>query len=190
MISFLDDIEACLKVLKDGGIILYPTDTIWGIGCDATNPVAVSKIYQLKKRQEEKSLILLLSNEKDIIHYVTQPDFGVFDFLKTVTKPTTIIYEGATGLAENTINKDGTIAIRITKDTFCNHLIKRFKKPIVSTSANIAGNPSPVSFMAIDKLIKNGVDYIVQHRQNDNHIAEPSAIIKWNKNGTHSIIRS
>lgn len=190
MISFLDDIEACLKILKEGGLILYPTDTIWGIGCDATNAIAVNKIYQLKKRQEEKSLIIMLAEEKDLIHYVTQPDLGVFDYLKNISKPTTIIYDGAIGLADNTINKDGSIAIRITKDNFCSHLIKRFKKPIVSTSANIAGSPSPASFKDIDLLIKNGVDYIVTHRQEEVVVTAPSAIIKWNKNGTNTIIRS
>lgn len=190
MIPFLDDIEMCLEVLHKGGTILYPTDTVWGIGCDATNPAAVAKIYQLKKRAEEKSMIVLLAAEKDINAYVTQPDFAVFDYLKTVVKPTTIIYDGATKLAENAINKDGTIAIRITSDLFCKHLLKRFKKPIISSSANLAGHASPGIFSNIEEAIKNGVDYIVKHRQSDINKAAPSAIIKWNKNGTTTIIRS
>jgi len=189
MITYLNDIESCLKVLHSGGIILYPTDTIWGIGCDATNEIAVAKIYALKKRDEQKSLIILLAEKKDIIHYVTQPDFAVFNYLDTVEKPTTIIYDGAIALADNVINKDGTVAIRITKDAFCNHLIKRFKKPIVSTSANVAGYTSPINFFAIDDAIKNGVDYIVEHRQNDMISPAPSAIIKWNNNGIPTIIR-
>jgi len=189
MIPFLDDIENCLQVLQKGGIFLYPTDTIWGIGCDATNSAAVEKIYQLKQRAEEKSMIILLAEEKDIVRYVTQPNFAVFDFLKDAIKPTTIIYEGATALAENVINNDGTIAIRITKDPFCNHLIKRYKKPIVSTSANISGQPSPTIFTGISAVIKNGADYIVKHRQSDVSVAAPSSIIKWNKDGTHTIIR-
>ena len=134
-------------------------------------------------------MVILLAEEKDIVRYVTQPDFAVFDFLKDAVKPTTIIYDGAIGLAENVINKDGTVAIRITKDSFCRHLIKRFKKPIVSTSANISGQPSPALFSNISAEIKNGADYIVEHRQNDLVVAAPSSIIRWNKDGSHTIIR-
>ena len=190
MSNFLDDIETCLRVLQNGGIILYPTDTIWGIGCDATNAEAVAKIYALKKRAEEKSMIVLLANEKEIIRYIAHPDFTIFDYLVNVKKPTTVIYEGAIGLAKNVINNDGTVAIRITKDEFCNHLIKRFKKPIVSTSANFSGSASPLVFPDISTEIKNGVDYTVQHRQDDLLATSPSAIIKWNKNGLPTIIRS
>ena len=189
MSNFLTDIENCLTVLQNGGIILYPTDTIWGIGCDATNAEAVAKIYALKKRAEEKSMIVLLANEKEIIRYISQPDFTIFDYLKNVKKPTTVIYDGAIGLAENVVNNDGTVAIRITKDEFCNHLIKRFKKPIVSTSANISGSASPLIFPDISPDIKNGVDYIVQHRQDDLLAASPSAIIRWNKDGLPTTIR-
>jgi L-threonylcarbamoyladenylate synthase len=188
--NFENDIEACLNVLQDGGLILYPTDTVWGIGCDAANEDAVAKIYQLKKRSDEKSMIVLLADEKSILKYVTQPDLAVFDFLKQTDKPTTVIYQGATGLAENLINKDGSIAIRIVNDLFCKHLVKRFKKPIVSTSANISGQPSPSIFKEIDTAIKNGVDYIVQHRRDDSKIAEPSSIVKWNADGSLTIIRS
>jgi L-threonylcarbamoyladenylate synthase len=190
MKDFLNDIENCLEVLHNGGIFLYPTDTIWGIGCDATNAAAVAKIYQLKKRAEEKSMIVLLADEKDIIQYITQPDLTVLDYLQHTTKPTTVIYEGATGLADNVINKDGTVAIRITKDSFCKHLIKRFKKPILSTSANLSGYAPPGIFSAISNEIKNGVDYIVQHRRDDVKVAAPSAIIRWNKDGTPTLIRS
>ena len=189
MIDFLNDIENCLEVLYKGGIFLYPTDTIWGIGCDATNADAVAKIYHLKKRDEEKSLIVLLADEKDIIQYITQPDLSVLDYLHAVTKPTTVIYDGAMGFAENVINKDGTVAIRITHDAFCKHLIKRYKKPIVSTSANVTGYMPPAIFSAISTEIKNGVDYIVQHRQNEVIPAAPSAIIRWNKDGTASVMR-
>ena len=190
MTNFITDIENCLTVLQNGGIILYPTDTIWGIGCDATNASAVAKIYALKKRAEEKSMIVLLANEKDIIRYITQPDFTIFDYLKDAKKPTTVIYDGAIGLADNVVNNDGTIAIRITKEEFSSHLIKRFKKPIISTSANLSGYTSPLTFLDISLQIKNGVDYIVKHRQNDLLPAAPSAIIKWNKDGTPIIIRS
>ena len=188
--EFNDDIENCLKVLQEGGLILYPTDTIWGIGCDATNEAAVAKIYQLKKRSDEKSMIILLADDRDINTYITQPNPAVFDFISQTKKPTTIIYDGAVGLAENVITVDNTVAIRIVNDLFCKHLIKRFRKPIVSTSANISGNPSPATFNDIDVAIKNGVDYIVQHRQNDLTQAEPSAIVQLNKDGSFNVIRS
>jgi L-threonylcarbamoyladenylate synthase len=190
ILDFNDDIENCLTVLNEGGIILYPTDTIWGIGCDATNADAVKKIFSLKKRSETKSMIILMADERDVLKYVAQPDLRVFDFLKTVKKPTTIIYDGAIGLAENLINNDGTIAIRIVHENFCKHLIKRFRKPIVSTSANISGDIAPQFFNDINKQIKDGVNYIVNHRQDDNTAQQPSSIIKWNKDGTQTIIRS
>jgi L-threonylcarbamoyladenylate synthase len=187
---FTKDIEACLKVLHEGGLILYPTDTIWGIGCDATNEAAVAKIYQLKKRADEKSMIILLAAEKDLLQYVTQPHPGVFDYLNTIKKPTTVIYEGAINLADNLVNQDGSIAIRIVKEEFCKQLIKRFRKPLVSTSANISGNPAPVNFSVIDDAIKNGVDFIVQHRQDDVTPATPSTIVKWNADGSVAVLRS
>ena len=190
MINFDADIEESLKILRDGGLILYPTDTVWGIGCDATNADAVDSVYALKQRSDEKAVIILLADEKEIANYVTQPDPKIFDYIKGVHKPTTFIYEGATGLAKNMIQKDGTIAIRITNDAFCKQLITRFGKPIVSTSANVSGYPPPVSFEDIDIIIKNGVDYIVQHRQDDVTPAVPSAVVKWNADGSLTIIRS
>lgn len=189
MIDFSEDISNCITVLQNGGIILYPTDTIWGIGCDATNEEAVAKIFALKKRAEEKSMIILLAEDKDIIQYITQPDLAVIDYLQTVTKPTTVIYDGATGLADNVINSDGSVAIRVVKDVFCKHLIKRLKKPLVSTSANVSGFASPANFSQISDQIKSGVDYIVQHRRDDLSATSPSAIVKWNKDGSIAVIR-
>jgi len=188
MNNFESDIEQCLQVLRNGGTILYPTDTIWGIGCDATNSNAVKKIYDLKKRPDEKAMIVLVADEKEILRYVTAPDLRLFDYLEAASKPTTVIYKGAIGFAENLIGKDGSIAIRICKDEFCRHLIKRFRKPIVSTSANISGQESPQNFSAISEEIKRNVDYIVSHRQNDSTSAEPSALIKWEK-GSAIVIR-
>lgn len=188
--NFTDDIDQSLSVLQNGGLILYPTDTIWGIGCDATNPDAVEKVYQLKQRPGHKSLIVLLADEKDILTYVTQPDLRIFDYIKGVKKPTTVIYDGAVGLAENLVGEDGTVAIRLVNDEFCKTLISLFGKPLVSSSANTNGYPSPTCFADVDGAIKNGVDYIVQHRQQDDRPAMPSSIIKWNKDGTLSIIRS
>jgi len=182
------DIEQCLKVLKAGGLILYPTDTVWGIGCDATNAEAVAKIYALKKRPDEKAMIVLVADERDVLQYVAAPDLQVFDYLQDAKKPTTVIYEGAIGLADNLVAADGSIAIRICNDTFCRHLIKRFRKPIVSTSANLSGEKPAQLFRDIADEIKKEVDFIVQHRQDDVTIAEPSAVIKWS-NGTITIIR-
>jgi L-threonylcarbamoyladenylate synthase len=179
--NFENDITKCLEVLRTGGLILYPTDTVWGIGCDATNEKAVEKIYQLKKRSDEKAMIVLVADEKDILQYVAAPDLSLFDHLNNTTRPTTVIYESALGFADNLVAKDGSIAIRICKDEFCRHLLKRFKKPIVSTSANISGMPSPKCFKEILEEIKNGVDYIVQYRQDDENPAQPSSLIRWNK---------
>lgn len=187
--EFENDIEACLSALKSGGLILYPTDTIWGIGCDATNADAVDKIFRLKKRADEKAMIILIASEKDVIKYAAHPHPGVIDHLKKQVRPTTVIYDGAIGLADNLTGKDGSIAMRICRDEFCKDLIKRFRKPIVSTSANISGQSSPKIFADIAGEIKSGVDYIVKYRQDDVTVAEPSSIIKWNKDGTIHVIR-
>jgi L-threonylcarbamoyladenylate synthase len=187
--NFDTDIEAALTVLNSGGIILYPTDTVWGIGCDATNDTAVAKIYALKKRPDEKSMIVLLADENEIPKYITQPNPKIFDYIKGIHKPTTFIYEGGVNLAKNIIQADGSIGIRITGDPFCKKLITRFGKPVVSTSANISGYPAPALFEDIDVAIKSGVDYIVQHRQDDVTAASPSAIVKLNADGSLSIIR-
>lgn len=189
--DFEKDIERSLAVLHSGGLILYPTDTIWGIGCDATNPDAVARVYALKQREAAKSLIVLMADEREILKYTCGPDLRIFDYLQTVSKPTTVIYHGAMALAPNLINADGTIAIRIVNDDpFCRHLIKRFRKPLVSTSANISGEPAPAFYPGIDARIVAGVEYVVQHRRDDLTPREPSAIIKWNADGTHTVIRS
>lgn len=186
--GFENDIVQCLKVLHEGGLILYPTDTIWGIGCDATNPQAVEKVFELKNRPDAKALIVLVAGERDVLQYVASPDLSLFDFLAEQPKPTTVIYEGAIGFPDNLLPEDGSIAIRICADDFCRHLIRRFRKPIVSTSANISGQPSPAHFGEIDPAILNGVDYVVGHRRNDRNSAQPSAIIRW-ENGDVSWIR-
>ena len=189
MVDFENDIAQCLKILQSGGIILYPTDTVWGIGCDATNDAAVAKIYALKKRTDEKAMIVLVAEEREILKYVASPDLQVFDYLQQSVKPTTVIYDGAIGLADNLVGNDGSIAIRICHEEFCRHLIKRFRKPIVSTSANISGQPAARVFAEINDEIKNGVDYIAEYRRGDESIAEPSTVIKWN-NGAVIVIRS
>ena len=190
MLPFQQDIEACLQVLEKGGLILYPTDTVWGIGCDATNAAAVARIFSLKQRDDQKALIVLVAEEKDILKHVAQPDLQIFDYIKGVSKPTTVIYEGGIGFAENLLAPDGSIGIRICKDAFCYQLIKRFRKPLVSTSANISGYPTPASFKDIDQIICSGVDYVVHHRQEEEEQpVRPSSVIKWEKNGSLTIIR-
>lgn len=186
--NFENDIEQCLRVLKEGGLILYPTDTVWGIGCDATNENAVEKIYALKKRSDSKALIVLVADERDVLQYTAAPDLAVFDYLENASRPTTVIYDGAIGFAENLIAADGSIGIRICNDTFCKHLIRRFRKPIVSTSANVSGQPAPRFFSETEEVIRKGVDYIVQYRQDDRTISQPSSVIKWN-NGKAEILR-
>ena len=188
MVDFEKDIGNCLQVLQKGGLILYPTDTVWGIGCDATNEKAVEKVYKLKRRPDEKAMIVLVADERDVLQYVASPDLAVFDYLQETKKPTTVIYEDAIGLADNLVGKDGSIAIRICNEQFCKHLIKRFRTPIVSTSANISGEPVAKIFAEINDQIKNGVDYVVNYRQDDKTIAAPSSVIKWN-NGHLEVIR-
>lgn len=189
MMLYKNDVEQCLTVLENGGIILYPTDTVWGIGCDATNENAVAKIYALKNRIESKSMIILVANESEILHYTTPQTNQIFDYLKGIHKPVTVIYPNAKDLAKNIINSDGTVAIRMVKDDFCKEMIHAFGKPIVSTSANVSGYPTPGLFSDIDILIKSGVDYVVQYRQDDDQPASPSTIIKINGVGDIEIIR-
>ena len=180
MEHFSNDIKSSIKVLLNGGIILYPTDTIWGIGCDATNAAAVKKIYQLKKREEKKTLIILVSNENEIRNYVLNPSQKIMDFISIQKTPTTAIFEKAMHFPKEIINEDGSVAIRIVKDDFCVSLIHQLKRPLVSTSANISGQPSPQNFKQVNVAIKNGVDFIVQHRQNEIINYRQSSIFKLN----------
>ncbi len=189
MTDFSFDIEQCLAVLQQGGLILYPTDTIWGLGCDATNNSAVQKLIGLKGKPANKGLIVLLAAEIDILRYTANPDLEVFDYLKNTTKPTTVIYEQGLNVADEVLNEDGSIAIRLVKEDFCMHLIKRFKKPIVSTSANLHGQPSPRNFKSVFREIKNMADYVVSFGQDDEIMYSASSIIKW-KNGKAFIIRA
>lgn len=182
------EINNTLKILKQGGIILYPTDTIWGIGCDATNFDAIEKIYKLKQRNESKSLICLVSDLKMLNYYIQNIPEAAYDILKYANKPTTIIYDEPVRVSKNLISKDNTLAIRIVNDGFCNLLIKNLKKPIVSTSANISGQPTPKSFKEIRKEILKGVDYVV-NLHHENKSAKPSSIIKLGNDGSVTIIR-
>jgi L-threonylcarbamoyladenylate synthase len=188
MIDFTEDIEKSLKVLHEGGVILYPTDTIWGLGCDATNEKAVEQLIELKGKPQGKGLIVLLASERDVLQYTASPDLAVFDYLNTTNKPTTVIYEHGLGVADDVLNEDGSIAIRLVNEDFCRHLLKRFKKPVVSTSANLHGQPSPQNFSEISQQIKTGVAYVVNFRQNDRFPHPASSIIKW-VSGKRIIIR-
>lgn len=189
MIDFENDVTASLEVLRNSGIILYPTDTIWGIGCDATDETAVKKIFTLKQRPEQKSLVILMADVRDLLKYVAHPHPDIADIIAGFDRPTTVIYEGALDLAPSVINEDGTVAIRIVQEPFCRHLVKRLRKPLVSTSANISGHPSPAFFADIDPAIKSGVDYAVNYRQTDLTPSRPSRIIKMGKDGSIQVIR-
>ena len=189
MFVYEEDVEACLLSLQKGELILYPTDTVWGIGCDATNELAVSKIFALKKRVDTKAMIILLGEEKEITNYVADNNLQIFDYIKGIHKPTTVIYHKAKNVATNLVAGDESIAIRITKDSFCKDLIKAFGKPIVSTSANISGYPTPLCFADISLDIKEGVQYVVKHRQEETNLQMPSSIVKWDEEGKLIIIR-
>lgn len=184
-----EEIKKALEVLKEGGTILYPTDTVWGIGCDATNKDAVAKVYKIKEREESKSLIVLLDNEQKLNKYLNDVPGVAWDLIEFTEKPLTIIYPGARGLAPNAIAEDGSVGIRITKDEFCKKLIYKFNKPIISTSANISGKPTPRNFSEIPDAIKKGVDYVVNYRQHEKNNPPPSTIIQLQMNGEFKIIR-
>ena len=189
MFVYEEDVQLCLTTLQKGGIILYPTDTVWGIGCDATNEAAVAQIFTLKKRVDTKAMIILLGDEATLTNYVSDNNLQIFDYIKGIHKPTTVIYQKGINLAKNLIAADESVAIRITKDAFCKDLMKAFGKPIVSTSANISGYPTPLCFADISLDIKEGVDYVVKHRQEETSIQIPSSIVKWDEAGNLIIIR-
>lgn len=184
-----EDIKNAFEVLIAGGLILYPTDTIWGIGCDATNEEAVKKVYELKKRVDSKALITLLDNPVKLDYYIKDVPEIALDLIELSDKPLTIIYDDARNVASNLIADDGSLAIRITKEKFSSELCKRFRKALVSTSANISGEPSPANFNEISDEIKKGVDYIVKYRQDDTSKVKASSIIKLGKTGEVKIIR-
>lgn len=187
--EFAAEVEAALQALRDGQVILYPTDTIWGLGCDATNEEAVRKIYRIKQRDDSKSLIILLAEEREILHYVSAPDLAVFPFLEEQARPTTVIFDGAVNLPETLLAEDGSIAIRLVQDPFCRHLIRCLRKPLVSTSANISGQPSPRFFREISENVKRQVEHIVHWRRQDETPAQPSQIIRWRGDGNFEFIR-
>ncbi len=189
MTVFEHDIRKANRCLGGGGVILYPTDTIWGLGCDALNEAAVDKIFAIKQRPKEKSLIILLAEARDVLQYVAAPHPDIIDIVNSFDRPTTVVYEGAVGFPDNVVHDDGSIGIRVTTDPFCKALIKRLGRPIVSTSANISGEPSPATYGQVSAVIRDAVDYIVEYHQDDNHPAMASRIVKIRDDGSLDIIR-
>ncbi|MEM9648094.1 MAG: L-threonylcarbamoyladenylate synthase [Bacteroidota bacterium] len=186
--DFLPELDSAFNTLQDGGLILYPTDTVWGIGCDATNPEAVKKVYRLKQREDSKALICMVSNQAMLERHVKEVPEAAYDIMDLATKPTTIVFDEPQGIAENLIAEDNTIAIRVASDKFCQYLINKFRKPIVSTSANISGFPTPKSFKEIAPEILKGVDYVV-NLPDKNKNPSPSSIIKLGNDGLVKVIR-
>ena len=187
-INLTQEINKAISVLQEGGLILYPTDTVWGIGCDATNETAVQKVYELKQREESKALICLVANDFMLEKHVTKVPEVAFDLIDLSTKPITIIYDEPKGIAKNLVADDNTLAIRVATDQFCQYLINKFKKPIVSTSANVSGQESPRNFSEISDLIIKGVDYVVNLNQ-ETTSSSSSTIIKLGNDGTVKVIR-
>ena len=189
MSTFQDEIKNCVTTLAKGGLILYPTDTVWGLGCDATNENAVKNIYALKQREDSKALICLVSSQAMLERHVKEVPEAAYDIMDFATKPTTIIYDKPLGIAKNLVAQDNSLAIRVASDKFCKYLITNFGKPIVSTSANISGFPTPDGFESIDPKILKGVDYAV-NLQRTKKMTTPSSIIKLGNDGTVQVIRS
>lgn len=184
-----EEIDKALDVLKSGGTILYPTDTIWGIGCDACNADAVERIYKLKGRDPGKSMIILLDSENKLESYVREVPTLAYDLIEYAENPLTIIYQGARNLAPNVIHEDGSIAIRVVKHPFCRQLIQRFRRPLVSTSANLSGQASAATFSEIDDAIIRNVDYVVKLEQDETVKKHSSSIMKLNSDGSFKFIR-
>lgn len=184
-----DEVKKAIEVMRNGGVILYPTDTVWGIGCDATNPEAVKKVYEIKKRDDSKALICLVDSDARLSRYVRNVADVTWDLIELSEKPLTIIFDKAVGLAPNLIADDGSVGIRITKEEFSKELCYRFQKPIVSTSANISGEPTARTFDEISDEIKNAVDYVVRYNQRCKEKHLPSSIIKIDSTGKFTIIR-
>ena len=184
-----EDIKTAVQTLRKGGLILYPTDTIWGIGCDASNEDAVRRIFQLKQREDSKAMICLVDSANRMQRYLRQVPDVAWDLVEFAEKPLTLILDGAVNLAPSLIAEDGSVGIRVTRENISHELCYRYERAIVSTSANISGTPSPSCFAEISDEIKNGVDYIMLSRQNDLSKGKPSQIIKLGLDGQIQIIR-
>ena len=184
-----EEIKKACQVMREGGVILYPTDTIWGIGCDATNEEAVRRVYEIKRRADSKAMLVLVDSAVKVDFYVQDVPEIAWDLIELADKPLTIIYSGARNLAPNLLAEDGSVGIRVTGEEFSKRLCQQFRKAIVSTSANVSGQPSPQNFSEISEEIKAAVDYIVDYRSEETTQAKPSSIIKLDKGGVIKIIR-
>ena len=189
MIDYREDLREALRVLREGGVILYPTDTVWGLGCDATNKEAVEQIFRIKGRKEGQSLIILVNGAAMLERYVMEIPESASMVTDVSDKPVTIIYPRGLNLAQGVCNEDGSVGVRITRDEFCRELISLFRKPVVSTSANISGDKAPGNFAEIGDSIINSAGYVVKYRQNDHNRCNPSPVIKVWADGTVKIIR-
>lgn len=183
------EINNALNTLRAGGTILYPTDTVWGIGCDATNKGAIEKIFRIKQREDSKCMLMLVSDDRMLNRYVKEVPFIAWDLIDAMDKPLTIIYDEIRGIAPNAIAQDGSAGFRIASDEFCRKLISKFGKPIISTSANITGIPTPHNFSEINPAIIQAVDYVVNFNQHNHTKASASSIIKLKNNGEFVILR-
>jgi L-threonylcarbamoyladenylate synthase len=184
-----EEVQKACDVMREGGVILYPTDTIWGIGCDATNEKAVQKVYELKQRFDKKAMLVLIDTPAKLEIYVDKVPEITWQLIEVADKPLTVIYEKGKNLAGNLLAEDGSIGIRVTNEAFSQALCKRFHKPVVSTSANVSGQPSPANYSEISDVIKEGADYIVNYRRDDGYKATPSGIIRLGDGGLFQIIR-
>jgi L-threonylcarbamoyladenylate synthase len=185
-----EEVLKTVEVLKKGGIILYPTDTVWGIGCDATKSKSVERIFRIKKRDAAKSLIVLIDEYEKLFQYVEKVPDIAYDLINSADSPITVVYPDAKNLAENIISEDGSIGIRIVKDEFCKKIINLLNQPIVSTSANISGEPTPLIYYKISQEIINHVDYVVNYNRTRILQLKPSTIVKFNKKGDYHIVRA
>lgn len=183
------DVKHCISVMNNDGVILYPTDTIWGLGCDAHNVKAIEKIFDIKRRDKHKSFVLLMTDVRQLSKYIANPLPDLESLLKSFTRPTTVIYENAINLPDAVVSGEGSIAVRITQDPFCRSLIKRMRAPLVSTSANMSGEPSAAIYTNINKTIIEACDYVVKWRQDDMTVAEASTILKLEADGSFTKIR-
>lgn len=187
--EFGEDIKNALKVLRAGGVILYPTDTVWGLGCDATNADAVRKVYAIKKRSDAKSLIVLVNSVAMLTRYVDNPPEIALQMAEWSEKPLTVVYDKGRSLAEGVASSDGSIGVRVCSEPFCDALIDALRKPLISTSANISGEEAPAIFDEISEEIVSAVDYVCLYRQDDLSKASPSSVIKVSANGAVKILR-
>jgi L-threonylcarbamoyladenylate synthase len=187
--EFGTDIAEALKVMRAGGVILYPTDTVWGLGCDATNSAAVRRIYEIKQRAENKSLIILVNSVPMLERYVDNPPEVALQMSELSEKPMTIVYDKGRSLAEGVASGDGSVGVRVCSDPFCDALITGLRKPLVSTSANISGSIAPAIFDEISEEVKEAVDYVCLWRQDDRSRSQPSSVIKVSGNGIVKILR-